>query len=263
MSKKNKPEIAINCVYKYLVNAKNLQPHPENNNKHSESQLERLEKILVYQGFRSPIVVEESTGLVVCGHARLEAAKRLGMEKVPVDYQEFLNEDQLYAHLTADNAIASWADLDLAAVNEKIGDMGPDFDVDLLGIAGFEIDVADRGIAEPSDNEYTKKIDPPTYEPSEYKPKLEDLTNWDKCNELIDEIKASKLDSKTKRFLTAAAYRHIVFDYSKIADFYAHSSKEMQGLMEASALVIIDFDKAIENNFIRLTEGIREVYLNE
>ena len=49
---------------------------------------------------------------------------------------------------------------------------------------------------------------------------------------------------RTKDFLINAAYRHITFNYSNIADYYAHSSKEMQELMEESALIIIDFEKA-------------------
>jgi len=64
-------------------------------------------------------------------------------------------------------------------------------------------------------------------------------------------------------FLIYGAYRHTVFDYSKIADFYAHSSKEIQELMEDSALVIIDSDKAIENGYISLTENIKKIFNEE
>ena len=52
----------------------------------------------------------------------------------------------------------------------------------------------------------------------------------------------------------------LFFDYSKIANFYAHSSRECQELMENSALVIIDFNKAIENGFVRLTEEINAMF---
>ena len=61
-------------------------------------------------------------------------------------------------------------------------------------------------------------------------------------------------------FLIYAAYRHTVFDYSKIADYYAHSSKEIQELMEDSALVIIDFDAAIEKGYVKLTKDIAAAY---
>jgi hypothetical protein len=77
---------------------------------------------------------------------------------------------------------------------------------------------------------------------------------------LILAIRESKLNDKEKQFLMTAASRHVVFDYSKIANFYAHSSRECQELMENSALVIIDFNKAIENGFVRLTEEINTMF---
>jgi hypothetical protein len=54
--------------------------------------------------------------------------------------------------------------------------------------------------------------------------------------------------------------RHIVFDYQKIADYYAHASKEIQELMEKSALVIIDFNKAIQNGYVKLSHEIAKQY---
>ena len=57
-----------------------------------------------------------------------------------------------------------------------------------------------------------------------------------------------------------AASRHLVFDYSKIADYYSHSNKEMQELMEDSALVIIDFKKAIEDGYVKLTKEIADLF---
>ena len=52
-------------------------------------------------------------------------------------------------------------------------------------------------------------------------------------------------------------------NYQLIADYYSHSSKEMQKLMEDSALVIIDFEKAIELGYVQLSKEIRTQYLEE
>lgn len=60
-----------------------------------------------------------------------------------------------------------------------------------------------------------------------------------------------------------SARRHNVFNYEKIADYYAHSSKEMQNLMEKSGLVIIDFEKAIQYGYVKLCDEIRKQYLEE
>ena len=63
--------------------------------------------------------------------------------------------------------------------------------------------------------------------------------------------------------LREAAARHIVFNYERMADYYAHASPEMQSLMEDSALVIIDFEKAIDDGFVRLCQDLKEQYREE
>ena len=91
------------------------------------------------------------------------------------------------------------------------------------------------------------------------KPPIEDLYDDTKAIDLIADIKESKLPQAEKDFLMAAASRHIVFNYSKVADFYAHSSKECQELIEKSALVIVDYKQAIENGFVHLTAQIDDL----
>lgn len=126
-----------------LVDVDSLIPNPKNNNKHPKEQIERLAKLIKYQGFRNPLVVSNRSGFVLCGHGRIEAAKLAGLKEVPVMYQDFENEAQEYAYLTSDNAIASWSELDLSAVNTEMLDLGPDFDIDLLGIKDFVIEPMD------------------------------------------------------------------------------------------------------------------------
>jgi hypothetical protein len=116
------------------------------------------------------------------------------------------------------------------------------------------------------DNEeekYTSKITAPVYEPKNQKPHLIELVDKSKTHRLIREIEASNLSYEEKTFLVDAARRHNVFNYEKIADYYAHSSKEMQHFMERSALVIIDFENAIQYGYVKLCEEIRQQYLTE
>jgi hypothetical protein len=129
-----------------FVDIDSLIPNPKNNNKHPKEQIERLSKLIKYQGFRNPLVVSSRSGFVLCGHGRIEAAKLAGMKQVPVMYQDFENEAQEYAYLTSDNAIASWSELDLSLVNTEMLDLGPDFDIELLGIENFTIDPVDSQI---------------------------------------------------------------------------------------------------------------------
>lgn len=59
--------------------------------------------------------------------------------------------------------------------------------------------------------------------------------------------------------LKLAATRHIVFNYQMLAEFYAQADKEVQELMEKSGLVIIDFEDALINGFVKLTETLKEL----
>jgi hypothetical protein len=111
------------------------------------------------------------------------------------------------------------------------------------------------------DSKYSGKIEAPIYEPKNKKPHLMELVDLSKTNSLIREIIASDIQQDIKQFLMEAAYRHAVFNYEKIADYYAHSSPEIQALMEKSALVIIDFGKAIQNGYVKLCEEIKSQYL--
>jgi hypothetical protein len=113
------------------------------------------------------------------------------------------------------------------------------------------------------ERKYTTKIEAPVYEPRHTKPHVLTLCDPSKTRRLIRDIDESNLPEDEKAFLRLAAYRHAVFNYERIADYYAHSGPETQRLMEQSALIIIDFDKAIEQGFVQLCEDIRKQYLEE
>jgi len=113
------------------------------------------------------------------------------------------------------------------------------------------------------DNKYSSKIEAPIYEPKNKKPHIMELLESTKTKQLIREISDSEVTEEEKAFLIEAAKRHNVFNYEKIADYYAHSPETMQGLMEKSALVIIDFKKAIESGYVKLCEEIKAQYMEE
>jgi len=113
------------------------------------------------------------------------------------------------------------------------------------------------------DSKYSSKIEAPIYEPKNKKPHLLELVDIAKSNSLIREILASDIPQDVKEFLIEAAKRHSVFNYEKIADYYAHATPEVQHLMEKSALVIIDFGKAIQNGYVKLCDEIRSQYLEQ
>ena len=125
------------------VDPKTLKPSPDNPNDHTQEQIERLAEILLYQGFRSPIVVSNQTGNITTGHGRTLAAIHANMNQVPVSYQDFDDWDQEYSYIVADNAIAEWATLDLSKINTQIPDLGL-IDINLFGLKSFEIEPMDK-----------------------------------------------------------------------------------------------------------------------
>src|SRR5882672_1068716 len=135
--------IQIHCHYQDSVPIQDLKPFPQNRNKHGQDQIDRLAKLIQYQGCRAPIVVSKLSGYIVKGHGTLEALKQLGMKEVPVVYQEFESTDQEYAFVQSDNSIALWAELDLSGINQDLPSLGPDLDLEMLGFKDFILEPAE------------------------------------------------------------------------------------------------------------------------
>lgn len=132
-------DIQIKAEQIKLVAPESLVENPKNRNRHSIEQIERLCKMIRYNGFRNPIIVSNRTGFVVAGHGRLEAAKLLEMEKVPVVYEDFDNEAQEYSYVIGDNEIARWAQLDLHNVHIDLEEIDIP-DIELLGMENFKFE---------------------------------------------------------------------------------------------------------------------------
>lgn len=122
----------FNCAYTELVTLNKLIPNPKNPNKHSGEQVERLAKIIDFQGQRLPIVVSKRSGFITKGHGRLMALKKLGWEQAAVDYQEYVSEAQEYADIVADNEIARWAEVDSYQILTDLKELELG-DIELLG----------------------------------------------------------------------------------------------------------------------------------
>jgi len=126
--------VEVWCSFDKLVPVGDLKPNPRNPNTHPAKQVELLAKNIRYFGWRHPITVSRLSGCIVAGHGRLEAAKALGMQIVPVDYQDFANENDEMAVLVADNRLAELATTDLNTLESVIKDLKvADFDTLLTG----------------------------------------------------------------------------------------------------------------------------------
>lgn len=121
----------INCIYSKLISLDKIKPHPRNRNTHSDEQIKLLEKAIKKNGIRKPLIVSKKTDHLITGHATLQALKNLGVEKAPVDYQDFKSQKDEYRHLVADNETqrASW--LNLNEFYKDLDELNFDVDIDL------------------------------------------------------------------------------------------------------------------------------------
>lgn len=133
----------IDCAYTKLVPIDELKPNPKNPNHHSDDQINRLADLIRYYGVKHPVIVSKRSGLIVAGHGRLEAMKRLDAKEIPVDYQDFESDEQEYGFLVADNSISLWAELSLAEINVEIPSLGP-MDLDMLGLKDFKVEPMEK-----------------------------------------------------------------------------------------------------------------------
>lgn len=143
--------IEIKCSYTELVPVHKLIEHPKNPHIHSPEQIDRLAKLIDYQGIRHPVIVSKRSGFIVAGHGRLMALKKLNVSEVPVDYQDFQNEASEYSFIVSDNAIGKdeWAALDVSAINTEA--ISLDLEIEQLGLKDFYINLNTNTEQEPQD----------------------------------------------------------------------------------------------------------------
>ena len=101
-----------------------LIPYVNNARTHSDEQVTQLASSIKEFGFINPVIIDDHNGLIA-GHGRLMAAKKLGLEEVPVLVESHLTEAQKKAYILADNKLAlnaGW-DADLLKV-ELVEDEG-------------------------------------------------------------------------------------------------------------------------------------------
>lgn len=120
-----------------FVGVETLKPNPLNPYKHSKKQVDLLSKIISAHGWRRPIIVSKRSGAIVSGHARLMAAKLLGLATVPVDFQDFESEEQETAVLLADNQIDEFRQVEKGKLEEIALNLGPDFNFELAAMPDF------------------------------------------------------------------------------------------------------------------------------
>lgn len=167
-------------------------------NKHPQDQIIRLAKIMEAHGVRHPIHISKLSGTVCFGHGRWEAAKLNKYSSYPIVYQEFKDEDEEYACVQSDNAIAMWAELDLASINNDLQNLGPDFDIDLLGIKDFVLEPAEKFEAQSDEDAVPEAADTrckfgDVWQLGRHRLMCGDSTNFEHASLLLEGHKAEML----------------------------------------------------------------------
>lgn len=234
-----------------------LKAYDKNAKKHPSDQVAAVAESIKQFGFVQPVVIDKDN-IIVIGHCRVMAAKRLKMDEVPCVCVEDLTEEQVKALRIVDNK-SNESEWDFDILPDELAELDlSDFDFDF----GIEDEEEETEYSEDDTEEsfYTEKTEIPQYQPTGENVSLSDCFEDDKYKELLEKINNSSVTDDEKRFLICAATRHYRFTYKKIAEYYAQASEEMQDLMEQSALVIIDYENAIRNGYLKLRnrlEGIR------
>jgi hypothetical protein len=247
----------------------------------SESQADAFKRSLAEYGDLSGIIENQRTGQTVGGHKRCQQfASDPKAAIVVTDMLETADATGTLAYGYVETGgtrfayrLVDWPESKEKAANLAANQFGAEFDwlqvqnmlteldgqVD-LSLTGFSAEemaqIKDSLASEVKDETYSGKIVVPVYEPKGERPAITEMIDREKTKQLIAEIDAAKLPKQVAEFMRFAAERHTVFNFRQIAEFYCHADAKVQSLMEKSALVIIDFNKAIENGFVHLTERL-------
>tara|TARA_R110000744_G_scaffold12732_4_gene37624 strand:- start:116 stop:841 length:726 start_codon:yes stop_codon:yes gene_type:complete len=197
---------------------------------------------------KRPLIVNKDL-VVIGGNMRLEACRELGWKETWIDETDWTEEKQRRFLIKDNSNFGEW-DNDVLANEWEQNDLN-NWGLDL------------PPIFDDKEDKYTAKVETPSYDPKNEKPLLNQLVDTQKTENLIVKINKANISKPEKEFLIMAAQRHQIFNYSKIADYYSQSNKNMQELMEDSALIIIDFDKAIEDGYVEFTEVIKDIFNKE
>jgi DNA modification methylase len=125
-----------------LKSVHELTPNPRNARTHPQSQIDKLCKSIKRFGFRMPILVGKD-GVVVAGHGRLEAAIKLGLERVPTLDASDMTESEARAYMLADNRLPLMADWNAELLGIELAELAK-FEGFDLGITGFDQSEIDR-----------------------------------------------------------------------------------------------------------------------
>lgn len=122
------------------LSVETLIPYAKNARTHSDEQVAQIAGSIKEFGFNNPILVDKDNS-IIAGHGRLMAARKLGMDKVPVVQLGHMTATQRKAYVLADNRIALNSGWDTSMLSLELHDLKDDIDLSLLGFDADELNV--------------------------------------------------------------------------------------------------------------------------
>lgn len=115
-----------------------IKPYEKNPRK-NDGAVDSVANSISQFGFKVPIVID-GNNVIICGHTRYKAAKKLGLDKVPCVIADDLTEEQIKAYRLADNKVSELAEWDIDLLGEELDGI---FDIDMTDF-GFDLDTEDE-----------------------------------------------------------------------------------------------------------------------
>ncbi len=139
-----------------------LSPYARNARTHSEEQIDQLAASIKKWGWTVPVLVD-SEGQIIAGHGRILAAKKLGLEDVPVVIAHGWTDEQKRMYVLADNKLALNAGWDQDLLRCELSDLRAVTDLDLTGFSPLEVGAL-LGLNPPTQKSTTKEVNPDEFE---------------------------------------------------------------------------------------------------
>lgn len=131
-----------------------LKPYSKNARKHSEKDIQAICNSIEEFGFSDPIGIWSDKNIIVEGHGRLLAAKRLGMDSVPCIRLDHLTDEQRKAYALAHNKTAELSKWFDELLQSELADI-EDIDMELFG---FDLDAVTEKEEEPGEVPFTEEL---------------------------------------------------------------------------------------------------------
>lgn len=232
----------------FLANPFNPRVHPARQRLAVKASLESL-------GWVAPVIVNSRSGYLIDGHERIWQALQKS-DDAPVPYLEVdLSPTEEAQFLATFDYITYLAEYRSETLEQLIQQMSS-APTELIQLANEALrDVSDQVLSDKYPA--TFNLIAPIYRPAESQPAVRELADLDAIAPLLADIESAHLPHDLKSFLRAAACRLVKIDFDKAADYYAHAPAAVQRLFERAALVIVDYDRAVELGFAEFIEDAR------